>query len=437
LTAIASTQDQLVEGLRDFEIAPEDRYQFFYVNDQSQDTYELRVTSPAEQRLSWMLGIARLENTFEVVGGFINGALFGAGAGGPSAAALNPIRSSSKTDSIFASVGFNFTDAFNVSLEARRQKDTQVSGVGSPTEFAVETTATLPRVLAKYALNDETNLFVNYAKGNQPTQGYATFFQLTPAQQTIALANGVTPLAPEAEVENYEFGIKHRAADGRWYVNASLYYLEWVGRQGLRTIQVDLNGDGIIQPGSAPAGETFNVVPFAAGDSNTKGIEIDGAYRLGERWTLGGSAAYADTKITKALNESIPLRFFGRTDSAGFKFPLVPELSAAAYGQYEAPLTGDRSWFVRNDWTYIGKRYDNIVNLAYVPAQIRANLRGGLRAESWEVTAFVDNLFDDDTLEASRYQSDSATDPFFFQLAASEAVLPNKRHFGVTATFRF
>ncbi|MEZ5457810.1 MAG: TonB-dependent receptor [Steroidobacteraceae bacterium] len=269
LTAIASTQDQFVEGLRDFELAPEDRYQFYYINDQTQDTYELRLTSPAEQRLSWMLGVSRLENTYEVTGGFINGSLFGAGAGGPSLAALNPIRSASVTDSLFLSLGYEITDALSVSLEARRQNDEQISGVGSASEFAVETKATLPRVLVKYELNAETNLFANYAKGNQPTQGYATFFQLTPAQQQVALANGLTPLAPEAEVENYEIGIKHREDDGQWYLNASLYYLEWVGRQGLRTLQIDLNGDGIIQTGSAPAGETFNVVPFAAGDNST------------------------------------------------------------------------------------------------------------------------------------------------------------------------
>jgi hypothetical protein len=71
---------------------------------------------------------------------------------------------------------------------------------------------------------------------------------------------------------------------------------------------------------------------------------------------------------------------------------------------------------VRGDVTYIGKRWDSILNLAYVPSQVRANLRGGLRADKWDVAAFVNNLFDDDTLEASRYQSDSATDPFFFQL---------------------
>ena len=437
LTAIASTQEQNIEGLRDFELAPEDRYQAYLTNDQTQDSYELRLTSPAEQRLSWMVGVARLDTTFDTIGAFINGALFGAGAGGPAAASLLPLRSASETESVFASVGFEFTDRFSASVEARRQKDVQTSGVGLPTEFDVETTATLPRVLARFALTDETNLFANYAKGNQPTQGYATYFQLTPAQQVVASANGVNASAPEAEVENYELGIKHRSADGRWYLNASVYYLEWVGRQGVRTIQVDLNGDGQITNLPAPSGENFNVVPFAAGDSNTRGIEVDGALKLSEHWTFGGTAAYADTEITKALNETVPLRFLGITDAKGFDFPLVPKFSGSLYGQYDGVAGEGRDWFVRTDLTYIGKRYDSIANFAYVPYQLRANLRAGLRTDKWELNAFVNNLFDDDTLEASRYQSDSAADPFFFQLASSEAVLPNKRQFGVTATFRF
>ena len=438
VSAVASTQEQNIEQVRDFELAPEDRYQVYLRNDQTQDTYELRLTSPAEQRLSWMVGVARLETTFDSVGAFINGALFGtAGAPTPGAASLVPARSASKADSIFGSIGFQLTDAFDISVEARRQKDIQITGVGLPTQFSVETTATLPRVLLKYALNDENNLYANYARGNQPTQGYATFFQLTPAQQTVASANGVNPSAPEAEVENYEFGIKHRADDGRWYLNAAVYYLEWTGRQGVRTIQVDLNGDGVITNLPAPAGENFNVVPFSAGDSNTRGIELDGAFQLGDRWTLGGSAAYADTEITKALNETVPLRFLGITDAKGFDFPLVPKLSGAAYGQYSGELSDTRSWYARADLTYIGKRYDSIANFAYVPGQFRTNLRAGLTGDRWEVVAFVNNLFDDDTLEASRYNSDSAADPFFFQLAASEAVLPNKRQFGVTATFRF
>ena len=437
VTAIASTQEHEVVNLGDFERAPEDRYQAFSDTLQKQDSYELRVASPAKGRLSWMLGVARLEARFSTIGAFINGTLFGTSAGGPAAASLVPAVSGSKTDSVFGSIGYDLTDQLNLSIEARRQKDVITSGIGLATQFDVETTATLPRVLVRYALNAQTNLYANYAKGNQPTQGYATFFQLTPAQQAIALQNGVSSTAPEAEVKNYELGIKHRAADGRWYLNASLYYLEWIGRQGVRTVQVDLNGDGVITNLPAPAGENFNAVPFAAGDSNTRGVELDGAFTVTDHITLGGSAAYADTEITKALNEALPLRFFGITDAKGFQFPLVPKFSGAVYGQYEAPLPDSRSWYLRTDVTYIGKRYDSIVNFAYVPPQVRANLRAGLRADKWELTAFVNNLFDDRTLEASRYNSDSAADPFLFQLAASEAVLANKRQFGITATYRF
>lgn len=437
LTAIASTQEHRVFGTWDFERTPLDRYQVYADILQTQDTYELRLTSPAESALTWMVGVARLDATFDNIGAFITGTLFGAGAGGPNPASLNPARNASETDSIFGSLGYNVTDDFNISVEARRQKDTITSGIGLSTEFDIETTATLPRVLMRYALSDETNLYGNYAKGNQPTQGYATFFQLTPAQQEIALQNGVSPTAPEAEVENFEIGIKHRSADGRWYLNASVYYLEWVGRQGVRSIQVDLNGDGVITNQAAPVGENFNAVPFAAGDSNTKGLEIDGALSLTDHITIGGSAAFADTEITKALNESLPFRFFGLIDAAGFEFPLVPKWSGAAYLQYESAPGEQIGWFARTDLTYIGRRFDSIVNFAYVPTQVRVNLRAGLRREKWEIVGFVNNLFDDDTLEASRYQSDSATDPFFFQLAASEAVLPNRQQIGVTLTYRF
>jgi len=253
-----------------------------------------------------------------------------------------------------------------------------------PTKFDVQTTATLPRFLVRYALSGETNLYANYAKGNQPTQGYATFFQLSPAQQAVALKNGVSSTAPEAVVKNYEVGIKHRADDNSWYLNASVYYLEWIGRQGVRTIQVDLNGDGVITNLPAPAGENFNAVPFAAGDSNTRGVELDGAVSLTRNLTLGGNIAYADTKITKALNESLPLRFFGLADAKGFKFPLAPDFSGAMFLQYENAVSADRKWFARGDMTYIGKRYDSIVNFAYVPVQIRTNVRVGLKASNWE-----------------------------------------------------
>jgi iron complex outermembrane receptor protein len=436
LTAIWSTQRNTSRQLSDFERTAEDRYQAYANLLYTQKTYEVRVTSPAEQRLQWMVGASRLDGTFDNLGVFINGALFGAGAGGPPLP-LNPARNASKTDSVYASLGFNITPTLNVSVEGRRQKDLITSGIGTSTKLAIETIANLPRVLLRWQATDETNFYGNYARGNQPTQGYSTFLQLTPAQQVVAAANGVSRQVPEAKVTNYELGVKHRESDGKWYANASIYYLKWVGRQGFRSVQVDLNGDGVITNLPAPAGENFNAVPFLAGDSNTKGFELDGAVRVFEGVTVGGSFALADTTITKALNEPIPFRLFGLIDSKGKQYANVPRTSGALFGQYDAAWGTEGTWFVRLDGTYIGKRWDNIVNLAYVPEQIRANLRAGLRRGNWDVQFWVNNLFDDRTLEAGRYNSDSAADPFFFQLVSSEAVLANKRQLGVTATMKF
>ena len=239
-------------------------------------------------------------------------------------------------------------------------------------------------------------------------------------------------------MENYELGIKHRSDDGRWFLNGSVYYLDWVGRQGVRTVQVDLNGDGIIQTGAAPTGETFNAVPFAAGDSNTKGIEVEGAFGLTDQITIGGSASYADTKITKALNETLPLRFFGLTDAKGFEFGQVAPFTGAVYANYEAPMSGMIAAGSCAATSRIATACGTALQTSPTcPTQVRVDLRGGLRADNWDLTLFVKNLFNDKTLESSRYNSDSATDPFFFQLAASEAVLPNKRQGGITVTYRF
>ncbi len=436
LSGTVSTQEQSIENLQDFERTPTDRYQSFSINEQKQETYELRLASPGDNRLQWMFGVARLDADFNTGGGFIYGTAFGPAAGGPFGS-LALQENNTTTDSYFGSIGFDITENLNLSLEARRQSDEITSGVGSPGEFAIETKATLPRALLLWTMDDENNFYLNYAEGNQPTQGYSVFFELTPEEQAVARANGISESAPEAIVKNYEMGWKHRSEDGRWYLNTSVYFLEWTDRQVLGGMQIDLNGDGVIELNSAPDGEIFNAVPMAGGDSETTGIEIDGAYSITPNLVVGGSFSYADSKITKSLNDRQMQIVFGKEDAEGQKFPLVPETQAAAYVQYDDQLGNGLDWFVRLDATYIDKRYTSLANISWIDAQTLAHLRGGVMTESWDVTVFVNNLFDDDTLEWARAQGDSAADPYYFQLSAVEAAMPNPRQFGVTMNYRF
>jgi iron complex outermembrane recepter protein len=436
ISAVASSQRQQIRFLGDFERTAEDRYQLFANNIQKQDFFEGRITSPGDQRIQWMVGASKINQDWASVGAFINGSLFGPAAGGPPSTTLGV--DSQENESVYASVGFDITERFNVSAEARRQKETVTSGIGTPTAFSVSTKATLPRFILRYAATDETSIYANYARGNQPTAGNASFFALTTAGQAIAEQNGVVGVLPEAKVDNYELGIKHYADDRSWFVNVAAFYSKWVGRQGVRTVQVDINRDGVINlTGVGANREVFNASPFAAGDSNTRGIELESGFSPTEAISLGLTLAYADTKITKALNEALLVRFLGLADGAGRKFSNAPELSGSAFAEYRAPLTDKLDWFARTDVNYVSKRFDSILNTAFVGDYWRANLRGGLRTERYDISVWVTNLFNSKTLESASYNSDSAADPFSFQLSASEAVLPRKRQFGLSGTVRF
>lgn len=436
LVGTVSRQRSQFQILADFERAPEDRYQIYSNNVQRQDFYEGRLTSPAGKWISAMIGASRVDQDFDTSGGFIFGSLFGAAAGGPAAIVLD--RNRQENDAVFGSVSVDPFAGLTLIGEGRYQKETLTSGVGTANSFSVSTTAFLPRLTARYRLSNETTAYFNYAQGNQPSAGYAPLFLLSPAGQAIAEAAGVFGVLPEAKLENYEVGLKHYAADGRWFVNLATFYNAWTGRQGVRTVQVDIDRNGIINlTGTGAAREVFNAVPFAAGDSNTRGIEVEAGWRPVQSLVLGGNVAWAKTNITKSLNDALLLRFFGRTDAAGQKFPLVPEYSGSAYAEYTGTLSATSQWFVRGDVTYLGKIFDSSLNFAYVPEQWRLNLRGGFRWGRAEVTLFVNNALNSKVLESARYNSDSAADPFFFQLAASEASLPGKRQFGVTVSSRF
>lgn len=435
LSLIASDQSQVINVIQDFERAPEDRYQIWASNQQQQEFYEVRLTSPADQRLTWMIGASKINQDYNNLGVFINGTLFGATAGGPTTSAR--LANAQENEAIFGSIAFDITDKLNLSIEARRQKETLIASIGTPNRFQAETEATLPRYILRYEFTDNTNVYVNYAEGNQPTSGNPDFFALTAAGQAVAARNGVLGVLPEAKLTSTEAGLKHVADDGTWYANLSVYRLEWIGRQGVRTVQVDIDGNGVINlTGTGVNREVFNAAPFAAGDSETTGLEIDAGWNPTDRWSLGGTLAYADTEITKALNEALLLRFFNLADGKGRVYPNAPELTGSAFAQYEAPFMDGWDWFARADVNYVSKQYDSILNLTYVPDIWRVNGRIGLKGDQWEITAWVNNLFDDDTPETSRYNSDSAADPFFFQLASSEIVLPRKRQVGLTLTWR-
>lgn len=92
----------------------------------------------------------------------------------------------------------------------------------------------------------------------------------------------------------------------------------------------------------------------------------------------------------------------------------------------------DGEWFGRWDAWYQSESYTWTINTAQTETALLHNLRGGWRSDRYSVTAWVENLADDDSVLAAQRTTNFATGDLAFGLS-----LPQPRTFGVTFSASF
>ncbi len=135
---------------------------------------------------------------------------------------------------------------------------------------------------------------------------------------------------------------------------------------------------------------------------------------------------------------------FCRADLSGNKLERTPEHAVALSASYTRPLldTGlDLLLQTNANWT--DDRYSDQDNGAYFESYWLVDLRAGLTGPRYEILAYVDNVFDDDTIRSGGSGPDFgrqvAETAFTAGLGVSHffGTLPDPRIFGVRATYRF
>ncbi len=100
-------------------------------------------------------------------------------------------------------------------------------------------------------------------------------------------------------------------------------------------------------------------------------------------------------------------------------------------------------YFFELTGTYEGDRYQNADNAVKFDAYWMFDTRLGLMGDSWEFLVYVDNLFDDDTIQTGGSGPDFSTQVtqlgFTAGLGTSHyfALLPDPRTFGAKLTIHF
>lgn len=144
-----------------------------------------------------------------------------------------------------------------------------------------------PRLAALYQLTPQTSLFAGYSKSFGTSNGVQ--------------ANGAT--IPPEQARQYEAGLKSESFEGRLLTTVTLF---------------DLAKTNILNP---VPGTVFST---ATGEMRNRGLELDMTGNIGGGYSIIGSYAYFNPKISKDTN-----------GNQGNMMPNVPVHSANLWGKYD------------------------------------------------------------------------------------------------------
>ncbi|MFL2771455.1 MAG: TonB-dependent receptor [Rhodospirillaceae bacterium] len=297
-----------------------------------------------------------------------------------------------------------------------------------------------PRLSLEYTASEDILLYASLSKGAKPS-GVST---------VGAGSGGFDPELFAFERETmwvYEVGAKTSWLDGSVVANLTGYYEDFSGKQ--TTSQI-LRSNGLT-----------GTLIVNASSAEVKGLEFDVAWAPTEGLNLSAGYAYADATYGRYITNGSGVAVIAAVgtctktqvgtvntcalDRSGNRLEDTAKHSLILGASYSAPITSDIDWLIETDIQYNGNRFDTADNILTLPGYWMADLRLGLRADNWDIIAFADNLFNDDTIKAAFNTTDFDTiniaffpPPFTFILEnALQAKLPNKRQIGVRASYNF
>ncbi len=319
---------------------------------------ELRITSPDEGPLRWLGGVAWFDEDFNT------------------ARIRNfrqpPSFKTSTTFSVFGSVSYEVSDKLTLGLDGRYQsEEIELNIPESNRSQSDDFDSFLPRVLAEYQVDDATLLYFSAAQGNKPGNFNAS---APPGFLTVE----------EEEMWNYEIGAKRSAMDGKVSLQASAYMIDWTN-QVYRFNDPDPN---------------FGSYFINAGETDVVGLDFSLAANLSEQLTASFAYSWINTEF-QVFESNNALTVLGDADVSGNETPRTANNSLFASLQYRAPFNAfgtETEWFAGVDVSYRGEMFIDELNLETIEPRTLVNVRGGIDTGRIRVTAFVNNVADNDAL---------------------------------------
>ena len=438
VSAYDKTKEILTGDAYDFRPPASSIYMVFYGHDLTQSQFldvkaysqELRFTSTVGTHFSWIAG-AYYVHTDRFIS---TGNMVDTGNGvfpvyrTPSANPLNPqvdstgaaltaqgatfLADTQSNDAwaVFADGTFEFTPQWELDTAIRYDQDRRENTTDTPQDFLdylgdpshpqtglVRThtwSQAQPKATLRYKPTDDVTVYGGWSRGfrsggfNQTGVGFV-------ARNSVPPVLGVNDLFEGEVADTWEVGVKGQFLDRRLNAGLSLYRTK------------STNGYFFV---FLPANSTQNLGNL---DATYKGAELELNAKVTERIDLYANFGYTDSEITRMADPSV----------VGNQAPLVSKTTLNAGGQYRQPLQNGMNATLRLDYQQIGRTWWEPYNLTSRDPVNLLDLRLGLDAKSWSVTAWSKNLTN------QKYNAEYSPGNFLFK------ALP--RRYGVDFNYHF
>jgi len=394
------------------------------MNKLSDVSQEFRVRSGDDQRLRWSAGGTYSERKYKIqVPTFASGLRLG-GFNDPGDFYKGT------TSAFFGSVNYDINDWTTLSIEARHQWDKVNEGDINGSELSNTFKSFTPRVILDLKPNEDTTVYLTYARGTNPGRFNPALVNRTQAElDQINAQTGADTMVPEETLDNFEVGIKGSAMDGRAAYSLAVYYAEWRDIQIPNFVPIT-NASGNL--------EIIGNVTAGGGKANLKGLEFEGTVAATENLTLDATFAWNNTDI-KVFESSDATALLGNPTITGLgkEFSRTPEFSGSASATYSQPISGDWDGFIRGDYILRGSTWASNANITETGASHRINLRVGGETEDLRVEFYVTNLNNDKTPTNLQALFDLSGLSGFIGARVLAVGLPDRRTWGIRSALTF
>jgi iron complex outermembrane recepter protein len=368
---------------------------------------ELRI-SKSDGALDYMFGVYMVDSKVEQGGGKIFDvtkpfATFGPGSAqydlANFAALLQPAYTHTIAYAAFGQLGYDITDALNLTVGIRYGKD-EIDGTAgqafrSRLGFLIPTTPITYRraefdaftgsANLSYKLAEDITVYASYAKGNSPGGLNGGAF---------ALRN-----FGEQNVDAYELGLKSRLFDKRLQLNLALFENEYSDLQLAQNV--------------IASGQLVSFVSNA-GKARGRGFDADVTAVLSNNIRFGLQYTYVDSKITSYTPAPPPVLQIDLTGVPLVRSPKHSLNASATFSQDIGPgkfqLTAEEAYTssYTNDYQGVpagfaypgipgslppGVTTSQVLALYRTPGYATTNIDASYSWDGWEISASVRNLF--------------------------------------------